>query len=171
MVDRDRGEREAPPSLLSSFLAYPRLLFENRAFLALFLASVFQQLGAWTNLIASLKVIEAHGTDKSGVHTAVVFFLRNTPSVCLFPITGYFADRYDRRSVMLGSNFVSALVAAAFVFLTFVEDNLQLVLLCVLIFTKNACSAFYDPCKVSGLVCVQCAPTDFPFSALPFRCS
>ena len=130
-------------SKLASALAYPKLLIDNRLYRAAFFASIFQDLGAWANLIASLKVIESLGDDKTGFNAALVFFCRQIPTVVLFPISGFCADRYDRKVIMLLSNCVSALVAAAFVVLT---KYPSLGLLCLLILSKNAMGSFYDPC-------------------------
>ena len=46
-------EEEEGGSKLASALAYPKLLIDNRLYRAAFFASIFQDLGAWANLIAS----------------------------------------------------------------------------------------------------------------------
>ncbi len=125
---------------------YLNILFENKNYRLIFLASVLQQLGTWGNLIACLKIIEGHGG--SGVKAATVYFLRSLPSVVLFPIAGYLADKYDRKLVMIASNVLSMLTALSFVILTYTDS---LTLLFILIFAKNACSTIYDPAKRAAI--------------------
>lgn len=139
MADEKRG---GGAGRLSSALAYPLLLCQNRNYLALFMASVLQQLGGWANLIATLKVLE-EGGGSVGVKTSLVFFMRNIPSVLIFPLAGYLADHYNKKVLLIASNLCAALVAASFVFAR------SLPLLCALIFLKNACSNIYDPAKRS----------------------
>ncbi|QDZ21908.1 MFS general substrate transporter [Chloropicon primus] len=145
MDDKNKREEGGEEEKRGSAWDYPRLLIENRNYLAIFCASVFQQLGNWANLIASMKIVEEVGVQ-TGFNAGLIFFLRQIPYVLLFPIAGACADKFDRKTVMIVSNGLSCLVAGSFVFLTMMGDN-KLGMLCVLIFLKNSASSFYSPCK------------------------
>ena len=60
-------------------LGVQKLLIDNRLYRAAFSASIFQDLRAWANLIASLKVIESLRDDNQ---SCLVFFCAGPKSFC-----------------------------------------------------------------------------------------
>jgi len=66
----------------------------------------------------------------------------------LFPLAGYIADAFDKRTVMMMSSLVSAVTALSFVI---VAENRSLPLLYILICIKNSSASFFDPARRSAL--------------------
>ncbi len=90
------------------------LLRQNRNYRYMWLGQVVSEAGDYFNNVAVLAlVMEKTG---SGMVVSGVFLSRAIPAVLAGPIAGVVLDRFDRRRIMIASDLVRAVVAAAFVF-------------------------------------------------------
>ncbi len=89
------------------------LLRNNRNYRYTWMGQVVSEAGDYFNNVAVLAlVMEKSG---SGMVVSGVFLSRAIPAVLAGPIAGVLLDRFDRRRIMIASDFVRAAVAAAFV--------------------------------------------------------
>ena len=92
----------------------PGLLRNNRNYRYTWMGQVVSEIGDYFNNVAVLAlVMEKSG---SGMVVSGVFLSRAIPAVLAGPIAGVLLDRFDRRRIMIASDVLRAVVAAAFVF-------------------------------------------------------
>ncbi|MDR3698314.1 MAG: MFS transporter [Candidatus Sulfopaludibacter sp.] len=92
----------------------PGLLRQNRNYRYTWMGQVVSEIGDYFNNVAVLAlVMEKSG---SGMVVSGVFLSRAIPAVLAGPVAGVLLDRFDRRRIMIASDLLRALVAAAFVF-------------------------------------------------------
>lgn len=90
------------------------LLRQNPNYRYTWMGQVVSEAGDYFNNVAVLAlVMEKTG---SGMVVSGVFLSRAIPAVLAGPIAGVFLDRFDRRRIMIASDLIRAVVAAAFVF-------------------------------------------------------
>jgi predicted MFS family arabinose efflux permease len=90
------------------------LLRQNANYRHTWMGQVVSEAGDYFNNVAVLAlVMEKTG---SGMVVSGVFLSRAIPAVLAGPIAGVLLDRFDRRRIMIASDLLRALVAAAFVF-------------------------------------------------------
>jgi MFS family permease len=91
---------------------YRALLRDNPNYRYLWLGSVISQFGDWFNLIASASLI----ANLTGTGTAVsyLFLARFLPLFIFSPVAGVFADRYDRRKIMILSDLLRGATVLGF---------------------------------------------------------
>jgi predicted MFS family arabinose efflux permease len=90
------------------------LLRQNANYRYTWMGQVVSEAGDYFNNVAVLAlVMEKTG---SGMVVSGVFLSRAIPAVLAGPIAGVLLDRFDRRRIMIASDLLRALVAAAFVF-------------------------------------------------------
>lgn len=111
----------------------PRLL-SNRRFQRLWLAQVFSATGDWLGLVAITALAARVGGASQGVAIGLVLSARIVPGFFLGPLAGMFADRWDRRRLMVCCDVGRALVLFS---LPFVDTVFGLVVasLCLEAFT------------------------------------
>src|ERR1044071_685323 len=95
-----------------SFLGYSDLLRKNRNFRSLWLGQIISELGDWFNNIAVLAV--AMHLTGSGLVVTGILLSRMIPAVFFGPAAGVFADRFKRRTLLLSSDYVRAVLALGF---------------------------------------------------------
>ena len=84
--------------------------FRHRAFLLVWLGAMVSNIGTWMETTAlSYYVADTSKASWSGVVAAAGFL----PTALLSPIGGAWADRFRRRNVMIWTNSLSAVIAAA----------------------------------------------------------
>ena len=89
------------------------LLRQNPNYRYTWMGQVVSEAGDYFNNVAVLAlVMEKTG---SGMVVSGVFLSRAIPAVLAGPIAGVFLDRFDRRHIMIASDLIRAVVAAAFV--------------------------------------------------------
>ena len=115
---------------------YVSLLQRNVNYRNLWLARVVSNLGDWFNLIASAALI----TQLTGAGTALsyLFLARLLPFFVMSPIAGVFADRYERRAIMIATDILRAITVLCFLLIRTPE---QIWLLYVLTVTQFVLSA------------------------------
>ncbi len=101
---------------------YVQLVRENKAFRRLWIAAVISMLGQWFNTIALfLLILEYTGSE---FLLGLQFTVRMAGFAILQPFIGLLADRYNRKSLMIVSNLMQAVLALCFLL---VEDGNDIV--------------------------------------------
>lgn len=100
-------------------------VFGSHAFFRLWLAQVVSATGDWLGLIAITALAASLGSGSEGVAIGLVLAARVGPGFFLAPIAGVFADRLDRRKLMVSCDVGRAAVLAS---LPFVDSVAALVL-------------------------------------------
>lgn len=119
---------------------YISLLRRNVNYRNLWLARVVSNLGDWFNLLASAALI----TQLTGAGTALsyLFLARLLPFFIMSPIAGVFADRYERRMIMIVTDVLRTVTVLCFLLIRTPD---QIWLLYVLTVTQFVLSALYTP--------------------------
>src|ERR1051325_3246714 len=102
-------------------LTYMQLVRGNRSFRRLLAGQVVSELGNWFNFIAGLGLVRAVSTAAPEA-TAIMLVARLAPFALFAPFAGAFADRWSRRTVMIVSDVVRAIVALGFLLVSRPED-------------------------------------------------
>ncbi|HEX8071613.1 MAG TPA: MFS transporter [Pyrinomonadaceae bacterium] len=125
---------------------YGALLRDNRGFRQLWLGQVVSQLGDWFDTLALFTlVLKLTG---SGRAVGLVLVARFLPSVVMGPLSGVVADRFSRRTVMIVSDVVRAVVVLGFLFVRRPE---QLWLVYALTVLQLSFSTFFEPAKTAAI--------------------
>jgi MFS family permease len=119
---------------------YISLVRRNVNYRNLWLARVVSNLGDWFNLLASAALI----TQLTGAGTAIsyLFLARLLPIFVMSPLAGVFADRYERRAIMIATDILRAITVLCFLFIRRPEQIWLLYALTVLQFVL---SSLYTP--------------------------
>ena len=121
---------------------YVALLRHNRDYRYLWLGNVVSQLGDWFNLIAAAELITE--LSNSGVAISYLFLARFLPLFLFSPLAGVLADRYNRRTLMVVSDVLRAIVVLGFLL---VGVTGQVWLFYLLTITQFALSALFTPAR------------------------
>lgn len=128
--------RSGPPA---SARSTPRL---GRTFLVVWLGQLVSQLGSsMTAFAMSIVVFQADG---SVTDLAMVLLAANLPGIVLAPMAGAYVDRWNRRTVMLVADSVSALVTLALAFVL-IQSGVVLWLILVVVGVGSIAAAFQEP--------------------------
>ena len=119
---------------------YLALLQRNADYRNLWLARVISNFGDWFNLLASATLI----TTLTGAGTAVsyLFLARLLPIFVMSPVAGVFADRYERRVIMVLTDVLRAATVLCFLLIRRPQD---IWLLYVLTVVQFVLSSLYTP--------------------------
>jgi MFS family permease len=119
---------------------YISLLRRNVQYRNLWLGRLISNLGDWFNLLASAALI----TQLSGAGTALsyLFLARLLPFFVMSPIAGVFADRYERRAIMIATDILRAITVLCFLL---IRTPGQIWLLYVLTVFQFILSSLYTP--------------------------
>ena len=121
------------------------LLRRNGDFRALFFAQIVSFAGDWFATVAMLGlVIDRTGSD---IAAAAVFVVQTLPAFLLSPLAGPAADRFDRRTLMIGVSLLQA--AAAGLFLVALHGPVAFAFLAQ--GTISALGAFFVPASQAAL--------------------
>ena len=134
-------KRVAAPSV-----GYLELLRSNRAFRFLWFGQVVSQMGDWFDTIAVYTIaLTLTGSTRS---VALIMVARFLPGVVMGPLSGVVADRFSRRTIMIASDIVRAIVVLGFLF---VRRPDQMWLVYVLTVLQLAFSTFFEPAKTAAI--------------------
>jgi len=134
-------KRVAAPSV-----GYLELLRSNRGFRFLWFGQVVSQMGDWFDTIAVYTIaLTLTGSTRS---VALIMVARFLPSVVMGPLSGVVADRFSRRTIMIASDIVRAVVVLGFLF---VRRPDQMWLVYVLTVLQLAFSTFFEPAKTAAI--------------------
>jgi len=121
---------------------YIALLRANRNYRLLWIGNVISLLGDWFNLLAAAELI-SDLTD-TGVAISYLFIARFLPLFLFSPLAGVLADRYSRRTLMIISDLLRAVIVLGFLFIRTSDQIWLFYLLTVLQF---ALSALFNPAR------------------------
>lgn len=125
---------------------YWELLRGNRAFRQVWLGQVVSQTGDWFNTIALYTIILQ--LTGSGRNIGLLLVARFVPSFIFGPLSGVLADRFSRRSIMIYSDLLRALVVLGFLFVRRAD---QLWIIYVLTVLQLGLSTFFEPAKTAAI--------------------
>ncbi len=137
VVDRSSGP-EAPSG-------YVELLRGNRNFRLLWLGQVVSQLGDWFDTIALYTLLSKLTTD-SGRAIGLLLVARFVPSFIVGTLSGVLVDRFSRRTIMIVSDLMRALVVLGFLL---VRRPDQVWIVYVLTVLQLVFSTFFEPAKTA----------------------
>lgn len=137
------AEDEGPGVASSGYL---ELLRSNRNFRHLWLGQVISQLGDWFDTIALYTLVLT--LTGSGRAIGLVLVARFLPSFIVGPLSGVVADRFNRRTVMIVSDLLRAVVVLGFLF---VRSPDQMWLVYVLTVLQLVFSTFFEPAKTAAI--------------------
>jgi MFS family permease len=123
-------------------VGYLELVKNNNNFRNLWYGQIVSLFGDWFNLIASAALIS--NLTQSGMAIGGLFVLRMLAPFLVSPFAGVAADRYNRKWVLVLTDFSRALVVLGFLF---VRSSDQIWLLYVLTFIQLGISGFFFPTR------------------------
>jgi MFS family permease len=127
-------------------VGYLELLRENRGFRQLWLGQVVSQLGDWFDTIAVMTLVL--NLTGSGRDVGLIMVARFLPSVVVGPLSGVVADRFNRRTIMIVSDVLRAVVVLGFLF---VRRPDQMWLIYALTVLQLTFSTFFEPAKSAAI--------------------
>lgn len=120
-------------------------LFKNTNFLKLFGSQILSQL---TLSIANFLLINRVFTlTKSAVAVSLLWVFWGLPAVLIAPLSGFFIDKWDKRKILIATNFLQAVTIGCFLL---VQDR-SYHFLYVLIFMYSMLNQFYLPTESACL--------------------
>lgn len=131
------------------FSQYTTLLRSNVNYRNLWFGAIVSQMGDWFNLIASAALVA--NITESGTALSYLFLARFLPQFFFSPFAGVFADRYDRRYVMIASDILRAITVLCFLF---VREREQIWLFYLLTILQFALSSLFVPARSAVLAMV-----------------
>lgn len=121
---------------------YGELVRENRNFRYLWMGQIVSLLGDWFNLIASASLIAS--LTESGLAVGGLFVVRMLAPFIVSPIAGVFADRYNRKWLLILADLSRAVVVMGFLF---VRQPQHVWLLYTLTAFQLGLSGFFFPAR------------------------
>jgi len=144
-----------------SSLGYVALLRKNRNFRSLWTGQIISELGDWFNNIAVL-ALAMHLTG-SGLVVTAVLLSRTAPVVIFGPFAGVFADRFKRRTLLLGADYIRAVLALGFLLVSTPARMWMAYLFGALL---TAVSIFFTTAKNAAIPEISAAKELMPANAL-----
>ena len=127
-------------------VGYIDLLRRNRSFRQLWLGQVVSQMGDWFDTIALYTIIL--NLTGSGRDVGLLLVARFVPSFFFGPLSGVVADRFSRRTIMIVSDLLRAVVVLGFLFVRRAD---QLWIIYVLTVFQLGLSTFFEPAKTAAI--------------------
>jgi MFS family permease len=125
-----------------NLVGYKDLILKNHNFRYLWFGQIVSLLGDWFNLIASASLIA--NLTKSGLAVGGLFVVRMLAPFLISPIAGVFADRYNRKKLLILCDILRAIVVSGFLL---VREPGQVWLLYTLTAIQLAISGFFYPAR------------------------
>jgi MFS family permease len=127
-------------------VGYVALLRGNRDFRNLWFGQVVSQMGDWFDTIALYTIIL--NLTGSGRNVGLLMVARFVPSFVFGAVSGVLADRFSRRSIMILSDLLRALVVLGFLFVRRAD---QLWMIYVLTVLQLIFSTFFEPARTAAV--------------------
>lgn len=122
---------------------YARLLRDNRDYSRLWLAGVISFLGDWFDTIALSALVVAYSTENKGLAVSALLMARFIPPMLISPFAGVLIDRFDRKRLLIWSNYLRAGVVLLLLLGTRGPDWMWLIY--VLTVVQASLSAVFTP--------------------------
>jgi predicted MFS family arabinose efflux permease len=144
-------KREALAKSLNTFsvvapVGYLELLRGNRNFRNLWLGQVVSQMGDWFDTIALYTIIL--NLTGSGRNVGLLMVARFVPSFVFGPLSGVVADRFSRRSIMILSDLLRAVVVLGFLVVRRAD---QIWIIYVITVLQLIFSTFFEPARTAAI--------------------
>ncbi|NWF67712.1 MAG: MFS transporter [Chloroflexi bacterium] len=118
---------------------YVRLLRSNRNFSLLWWAQVVSLTGDWFNTVVLGTLVSRYaGPERAGLAVAALFLARFLPPLLVSPWAGVLVDRFDRKTLLIYSNLLRAVVVCGFLLATAPEMLWLIYFLTVIQFVLSA---------------------------------
>ena len=127
-------------------VGYIELLRANRNFRNLWLGQVVSQMGDWFDTIALYTIIL--NLTGSGRNVGLLMVARFVPSFVFGPLSGVVADRFSRRTIMILSDLLRAIVVLGFLL---VKRADQLWIIYVITVLQLIFSTFFEPARTAAI--------------------
>ncbi|QHE51065.1 MFS transporter [Pontibacillus sp. HMF3514] len=115
-------------------------LFRNKPYLYLIASQIVSNLGDWLDMLALMALV-AFKWNASPMEMSGVMLCIAVPMILFGPIAGVYADKFDRKKLMILSDIIRAIVVIGFVFAT------SLWHIYVLLILKGMFGALFVPAK------------------------
>jgi MFS family permease len=125
---------------------YIELLRSNRSFRQVWLGQVVSQMGDWFDTLALYTIIL--NLTGSGRAVGLLLVARFLPSFIFGSLSGVVADRFSRRSIMIISDLLRAVVVLGFLFVRRAD---QLWIIYFLTVLQLGLSTFFEPAKTAAI--------------------
>lgn len=145
-------------------LTYIQLLRGNRSFRRLWAGQVVSELGNWFNFIAALGLVRSVSAAAPEA-TALMLIAQLGPFALFAPLAGAFVDRWSRRTVMILSDALRAVMALGFLLVRGPED-LWLAYSCIV--CASLLAAFFEAGKNAAMPNIVGSSGLLPGNALMF---
>ncbi len=122
---------------------YAQLLQRNPDFSRLWLAQVISLLGDWFDTITLLALVAHYSPENAGLAVSGLLLSRYIPPMVISPITGVLVDRFDRKTLLVWSNWLRAIVVLGLVLTTNGPQWLPLIYILTVI--QFSLSAVFEP--------------------------
>lgn len=129
-----------------SMQRYLTLLRNRPQFRYLWLASVVSFAGDWFNTIASVILVNRYLDSTTAV--GLLFVARALPPFLLGPFAGVFADRFNRKTILIVTDILRFFIVLGFLLVDSAEDAW---LIYALTIAQFVVSAFFEPARASIL--------------------
>ncbi len=101
-------------------VGYIELVRSNKNFRLLWIGQIISLLGDWFDLIASAALVAA--LTRSGTAVGGLFVVRMLAPFIISPIAGVFADRYNRKSLLILSDIARGIIVLGFLLVRNASD-------------------------------------------------
>jgi MFS family permease len=128
--------------------AYLALLRGRPHYRTIWAAELVSITGDWFSLVAVSILAAGASPDKGGLALATVLAAHLLPQALLAPIAGWLADRFDRRALLVGGNFVEGLLTLGMLAAAAAGS---IVLVQALLFVRSGVSALREPTTGAAL--------------------
>jgi MFS family permease len=123
---------------------YIALLRKQTGFRKLWLAALVSLTGDWFNTIASVMIVNRY--TETDLAISWILIARTLPRFILGPLAGVFADRFDRKKIMVASDLLRAGIVLSFLFVDRPERVWLIYLLTTLQFVL---ASFFEPASTA----------------------
>ncbi len=125
--------------------SYVRLLRNNHDFTRLWLSQVISLLGDWFDTITLLALVVAYSPDNKGLAVSGLLLSRYIPPMLISPFAGVLVDRFDRKRLLVWSNWLRAGVVLLLVMTTTGPQWLWVIYLLTIF--QFSLSAIFEPAQ------------------------
>lgn len=148
-------------SVTAPTVGYWQLIRQNDRFRRLWIAQLISAGGDWFNSVAVLGLVLQ--LTNSGLGASLAILCNTLPSFFLIPYAGPIVDHFDRRTLMIGTNLFSAVIALLFMF---VHDSGTLWLLYLASVLLIVSASFFAPASSASIPNVVSSEELFAANAL-----
>ncbi len=126
-----------------------RSLIKNRDFCLLMCGKLVSLVGSQMQAFAlSLYILETTG---SPLQFSMVFATQFIPMIVIQPVAGVLVDRFDRKKIIVGLDFLSGICVGIFAFIFKTKEAFTLGPACILVAILAAISAVFQPAVISSV--------------------